>query len=144
MSTLDKAIRIAAQIHEGQKDRYGEPYILHPIRVMQRVESEPEKIAAILHDVIEDSEWTLDDLRREGFSKAIVDIVDRLSRRENEPYFEYLERVKPNRSALNIKLADLEDNMDMRRISKLSKDDPERMARYHQAWLELKKLRTKS
>jgi len=141
MSTLDKAIRIAAEVHEGQKDRYGMAYILHPIRVMMQVDSEGEKIAAILHDVVEDSEWTLEDLQREGFSAEVVTAVDCLTKRDeqNEPYMEYIDRVLTNPIAIKVKLADLEDNMDLTRIADMTDRDPERLARYHEAW---KKLRT--
>lgn len=84
MSTLDKAIRIAARAHEGQQDRYGAPYFLHPLRVMARVTTDEERMAAILHDVIEDSEWTLDDLRKEDFAVVVLQAVDDLTRRDGE------------------------------------------------------------
>ncbi len=138
MSTLAKAIRIAAEAHDGQQDRFGAPYILHPLRVMMRMTSEEERIAAILHDVVEDSDWTLDDLRKEGFSEVILQAVDCLTRRQGEHYFEYIERLKPNTVARAIKIADLEDNMDMKRIDTVSDKDLNRLARNHQAWLILK------
>jgi len=138
MSTLDKAILIAAEAHQDQKDRYGNPYILHPIRLMMKMESETEKIVAILHDVVEDSDWTFDQLRRKGFSEEIISAVDRLTKRENEPYFEYIERTKQNSTALKVKLADLEDNMDLQRIEQISEKDLKRLERYHQAWKLLK------
>lgn len=141
MSTLDKAIRIAAEVHEGQKDRYGSAYILHPIRVMMRVDSEVEKIAAILHDVVEDSDWTLGDLQQEGFSEEVVTAVDCLTRRDeqNEPYMDYIDRVLTNPPAITVKLADLEDNMDLTRIAEMDERDPARMVRYHEAWKKLQK-----
>lgn len=142
MSTLDKAIRIAAEVHEGQRDRYGSAYILHPIRVMMRVDSEVEKIAAILHDVVEDSDWTLADLQREGFSDEVVTAVDCLTKRDeqNEPYMAYIDRVLTNPVAIKVKLADLEDNMDLTRIAIMTERDPERLTRYHQAWRKLQEL----
>lgn len=141
MSTLDKAIRIAAEVHEGQKDRYGAPYILHPIRVMMRVETDLEKIAAILHDVVEDSDWTLADLQKEGFSEEVVTAVDCLTKRDeqNEPYMDYIDRVLTNPAAIKVKLADLEDNMDLTRIADMQERDPERLMRYHEAWKKLRR-----
>ncbi len=140
MSTLDKAIRIAAQVHEGQLDRYGAPYISHPLRVMARMNTDDEKMAAVLHDVIEDSACTLDDLRKEGFSAVVLQAVDHLTRREGEDYLTYIERLKPNPIARKVKLADLEDNMDLRRLPTLSAKDVERLARYHQVWVMLKQM----
>jgi (p)ppGpp synthase/HD superfamily hydrolase len=140
MSTLDKAIRIAAQLHEGQLDRYGAPYISHPLRVMARVTTDDEKMAAVLHDVIEDSEWTLDDLRKEGFSAVVLKAVDDLTRRAGEDYLNYIERLKPNPIARKVKLADLEDNMDLRRLPTLAAKDIERLARYHRVWVMLKEM----
>jgi guanosine-3',5'-bis(diphosphate) 3'-pyrophosphohydrolase len=134
MSTLDKAILIATQAHQDQKDRYDKAYILHPIRLMMKMDSEQEQIAAILHDVVEDSEWTFDDLYKEGFSGEIITAVDCLTKRDNEPYMDYIERLKSNTIARKVKLADLEDNMDLRRIDKVSEKDMKRLERYHQAW----------
>jgi len=140
MSTLDKAILIAAQAHQDQKDRYGKPYILHPIRLMMNVDSETEKIVAMLHDVVEDSNWTLENLRAEGFSAEVIIAVDCLTKREDEQYFDYIERIKTNPIAQKVKLADLEDNMDLRRIDNLTEKDLQRMERYHSAWKKLKEL----
>lgn len=142
MSTLDKAILIAGQAHQNQKDRYAKPYILHPIRLMMKVKSGTGKIVAILHDVVEDSDWTLGNLRAEGFSAEIIAAIDCLTKRENEPYFDYIERTKTNHIAQIVKLADLEDNMDLRRIENLTEKDMKRMKKYHLAWKELKKFVT--
>lgn len=137
MSTLDKAIHIAAQAHAGQKDQNGKPYILHPIRLMLNVDSDEEKVVAILHDVVEYSEWTLDGLREEGFSDEIITAVDCITRRDNEPYMNYIERLRSNRIARKVKLADLEDNMDLRRIDQVANHDVERLKRNHFAWKKL-------
>ncbi len=137
MATLEKAILIAAQAHQGQKDKAGEPYILHPLRVMLRMDSETEMIVAVLHDVVEDSQWTMDGLRKEGFSEEVLEIVDCLTRRKEESYEEFIGRVRPNLKAKKVKLADLEDNMDMRRIEKPTEKDWERVKKYHRAWLNL-------
>jgi (p)ppGpp synthase/HD superfamily hydrolase len=134
MSTLDKAILIAVQAHQDQKDRYGKAYILHPIRLMMKMDSVQEQIVAILHDVVEDSEWTLIDLHKEGFSEEIITAVDCMTKRDNELYMDYIERLKINPIARKVKLADLEDNMDLRRIAQISEYDLKRLERYHQAW----------
>lgn len=142
MATLDRAIQIAAKGHQGQNDKYGAPYILHPIRVMMRVNSEIEKIVAILHDVVEDSDLTLDDLRNEGFSAEIVEAVDALTKRDGEAYDDYINRTTTNKIAIIVKLADLEDNMDLKRIDVVTEKNKESLAIYHKAWLHLSKLNT--
>lgn len=135
---LDKAITIAAQAHLGQTDRQGAPYVLHPLRMMFRLQSEAEKIVAVLHDVVEDSpDWDFDRLRREGFSEEIIEAVDHVTRRDEETYEAFVERTAQNALARRVKLADLEDNMDMKRLNALSNKDQERLARYHKAWLRL-------
>jgi (p)ppGpp synthase/HD superfamily hydrolase len=138
MSDLDKAIQLATRIHAGEKDRYGRPYILHPLRVMMKVGTEREKIVAILHDVIEDSDLELKDLSDEGFSPEVVTAVDCLSKRDGEEYQAYIKRILPNPLARAIKLADLEDNMNLERVNHLEEKEFQRFARYHQAWLVLK------
>lgn len=141
MSTLDRAILIAAQAHHGQKDRYGQPYILHPLRMMMKMESEIAKIVAVLHDVVEKSEWTLEDLKREGFSEQTVDAVDRLTKRNGEPYAMHLERARTSQLARKVKIADLEDNLDPERGINPSRENEKRLVRLKKAWSELKKGR---
>jgi (p)ppGpp synthase/HD superfamily hydrolase len=110
MASIEKALQIAAGAHEGQKDKNGQPYILHPLRVMNAVEGEPAKIVAILHDVIEDTSVTSEDLKREGFEEAVVAALECLTRRKGKPYADYVIRCKGNVIARQVKLADLEDN----------------------------------
>ena len=110
MATIEKAIQIAARARECQKDKDGEPYILHPLRVMSAVEGEPAKVAAVLHDVIEDTAITAEDLRREGFGEAVLASVTWLTHREGEPYADYVVRCKGDEIVRRVKLADLEDN----------------------------------
>jgi (p)ppGpp synthase/HD superfamily hydrolase len=137
MSTLDRAIEIAARDHRGQTDKVGRAYILHPLRLMLRMETELEMTVAVLHDVVEDTATTLDDLRREGFSEEVVLVVEHLTHRDGENYDEYIERVGRNPAARRVKLADLEDNMNLLRIRNLQPNDLERLQRYHRAWLQL-------
>jgi (p)ppGpp synthase/HD superfamily hydrolase len=137
MATLGKAIAIAAQAHQDQYDKAGAPYILHPLRMMLRMSSETEMMAAILHDVVEDTDWTLDKLRQVGFAEEVVQAVECLTHRNYETYAEFIARVRTNTIARKVKLADLEDNMDMRRLSTLTEKDTERLHKYHHAWLAL-------
>ena len=135
---LDKAILIAAQAHLGQKDKVGAPYILHPLRMMLRFRTESEMIAAVLHDVVEDSpDWGFERLREEGFTEDIIEAVEHLTRRQEETYAEFVDRAGQHPLARRVKLADLEDNMDLTRLKKLSGNDRARLARYHQAWRKL-------
>lgn len=139
MPTLEDAIMLAADAHRGQVDKAGQPYVLHVLRVMCSLESDTERIIGVLHDVVEDTAITLDDLREKGYSDEIVEAVDRLSRREDETYDAFIERIKPNALARRVKLADLRDNMDLRRNSLLQPKDLERLQRYQKAWFELTK-----
>jgi (p)ppGpp synthase/HD superfamily hydrolase len=139
MSTLEHAIILAVKAHQGQLDKYGRPYILHPLRVMFRLETELEQIVGILHDVIEDSETTFDDLRRMGYSEAVLAALDGVTRREDETYDEFVTRSQAHPVSRRVKLADLEDNMDLRRLSsELTEKDFERLQRYRRAWERLR------
>ncbi len=133
MSTLERAITIAAQAHQGQTDKAHEPYILHPIRVMLRLSTPDERMAAVLHDVLEDTDWSRTDLEREGFSRAVLDAVEALTRRSDETYEDFLHRVSLNPIALRVKLADLEDNLDASRIAQPTDRDVRRMEKYRAA-----------
>jgi (p)ppGpp synthase/HD superfamily hydrolase len=112
MATIEKALQIAAQAHEGRTDKNGLPYIMHPLRVLNAVEGlgEDVAIAAILHDVIEDSSVTIEDLRRAGFSGPILASLECLTHLAGEPYAEYVIRCGSDETARRVKLADLEDN----------------------------------
>jgi (p)ppGpp synthase/HD superfamily hydrolase len=134
---LGKAIAIAAQAHQGQLDKFGAPYISHPIRLMMQMDSYEEKMAAILHDIVEDTDWTLEDLKAEGFPQTVVDAVDGLTHREAESYTAYVKRAKTNPIARKVKLADLEDNMDARRVPQIGEREIQRLKRYHRHWLML-------
>ena len=137
MATLEKAILIAAQAHMGQRDKGGAPYILHPLRMMMRMESEAAMIAAVLHDVVEDSGWTLEQLRGEGFSEEVLLAVDCLTRRDGESYDEFVARAQADPIARRVKIADLEDNMNVKRIGEMTPKDLARIDKYHRAWRAL-------
>jgi (p)ppGpp synthase/HD superfamily hydrolase len=133
MATLGRAIAIAAQAHQEQRDKAGAPYILHPLRMMAQLRSEPEMIVAVLHDLIEDTPWTLEQLRAEGFSEDMLTAIDCLTRRDDESYEAFIERAGGNQLARRVKLADLEDNMDLRRVAEVADKDLERLRKYHRA-----------
>ena len=116
MATIEKALQIAARAHEGQKDKEGLPYILHPVRVMMSVEGEETQIVAVLHDVIEDTSVTADDLRHAGFSEKVVAAVLCVTHRKDEPYADYVVRCKDNEIARRVKLSDLTDNWRLDRM----------------------------
>jgi (p)ppGpp synthase/HD superfamily hydrolase len=137
MTILERAILLATQAHQGQKDKAGAPYILHPLRVMLQMSSETEMVTAVLHDVLEDTPWTLEKLREEGFPPEMLEALDCLTRRSGENYDAFITRVAGNQLARKVKLSDLEDNLNLRRLEMLTDQDQARLRRYHQAWLIL-------
>ena len=138
MPTLEDAIALAVEAHRGQRDKAGQTYILHPLRVMMRLETEAERMAAILHDVVEDTPYTLERLRELGYPEEVLGALDCLTKREGESYEAFIERVRPHPLARRVKLADLEDNMDVRRLPSVGPKETERLARYRAAWARLK------
>ena len=138
MATLERAIELAVQAHRGQMDKAGRPYILHPLHLMQQFEDQEAMIVAVLHDSVEDSDLTLETLAREGFSSNILAAVDAITHREGEAYNDYIKRVQTHPIARLVKLADLEHNMDVRRMSKVHDRDLARLDKYHKTWQQLK------
>ena len=137
---LERAVKLAEKAHQGQLDKGGKPYILHAGRVMEKCETEKEKITAILPDVMEDTPYTLDDLRKEGFSEEILVALLCLTRREGEDYMRYIERVCKNPLAVRVKYADLEDNMDLRRIPEPTEGDFARLEKYKRAKMRIEEV----
>ena len=138
MGTLERAIEIATEAHSGQLDKAGCEYIGHPLRVMAAGRTMEEKIVGVLHDVVEDSDWTFEMLAAEGFSAEIIEAlrcVTKLS--ETEPYDKFIARVKSNPLAVAVKLNDLTDNMDIRRLPYLSDKDVKRLKKYLKAYKQL-------
>lgn len=133
MSTLDKAIEIAAIAHKDQKDRYGKQYILHPLRVMLKFKTEREMIVAVLHDVVEKSDWTIPRLRQKGFDGDILEAVALLTRSDSQVYMDYIYKLKMNSLARKIKIADIEDNMDPRRVISPGEKDVKKLSRLREA-----------
>ena len=131
--TLERAIAIAATAHEGQVDKGGSPYILHPLKVMLRVNTLEERIVAVLHDVVEDCGVSLDDLRKEGFSEAVLMAIESVTKVPGESYETFVERAAHNPIGRVVKLADLEENSDLSRIAQPSWEDLERIEKYRRA-----------
>jgi (p)ppGpp synthase/HD superfamily hydrolase len=131
MSNLDKAILIATEAHAGQVDKAGQPYILHPLRLMLKFQSEVERIVAIMHDVVEDSDITLDNLKSFGFSSEVVNAIDCLTKKTAECYDDFISRISSNELAIKIKIEDIKDNMDLTRLNQIDQNDIARIERYH-------------
>ena len=140
MPSLEDAISLAAEAHRSQKDKAKAPYILHPLRVMLRMETETDRIVAVLHDVVEDSEVTVSDLKRAGYSEEILEAIKYLTSSKEEEYEQFIERVKGNTLAVKIKIADLEDNLNFERIKEPNEDDMRRYEKYRRALATLRKV----
>ena len=138
MSTLQRAIEIATEAHQGQFDKAGRDYIGHPLRVMEMGKAEEEKIVGVLHDVIEDTDWTFEKLAEEGFSDEVIAALKCITKTsENENYDDFIDRVKKNPLAVAVKINDLTDNMDIRRLPYLSDKDVKRLKKYLKAYKRL-------
>ena len=138
MSTLERAIEIAAEAHKGQVDKAGNEYIGHPLRVMEMGKTLEEKIVGVLHDVVEDTDWTFERLEAEGFASEVIAALRCVTKTsENENYDDFIERVKKNALATAVKINDLTDNMDIRRLPYLSDKDVKRLKKYLKAYKRL-------
>jgi (p)ppGpp synthase/HD superfamily hydrolase len=136
--TLDDAIQVARRAHEGQLDKSGRPYIGHPLRVMGALRGEHERMAAVLHDVIEDTSVTLEDLSAAGCPEEVLAAVAAVSKRPGEDQETYLARVAANPIALAVKRADLADNLSPDRLARLDKETQARLrAKYESALRQL-------
>jgi (p)ppGpp synthase/HD superfamily hydrolase len=140
MSDLGKAIRIASEVFEHHSDKGGNPYMLHCIRVMQGVEhlGKTAMIAAILHDVVEDSHWTFEMLHLEGFSSEVIVILELLTHRKETEYMDYIKALSVHPIAKAIKLSDLRDNSNITRLKGLREKDFARLQKYAYAYEYLK------
>jgi len=140
MGTLERAVVIAAEAHSGQIDKAGAPYILHPLRLMLHMSNNEERIVAILHDVVEDSDWTFDELRKAGFSERVLEVVNSVTRRLDETYEGFILRAGTNPIGRQVKLADLRDNCDLSRIAHPAQKDRDRIAKYERAIQQLEEM----
>lgn len=140
---LASAIGFAAIVHAAQRDKGGKAYILHPLRVMFRVGTDDEELAAIavLHDSIEDSDHTVESLLDKGFSSRIIAALDLLTHKDGQSYDEYIRLIATNHDALRVKLADLEENTCVTRLKGITEKDFARMQKYHKAYTYLKSVK---
>lgn len=130
---LDLAIEVACKAHAGQKDKAGDNYILHPLRLMLKFDSDEERVVAVLHDVVEDSDVSLDKIKNFGFSQAVVDALDCLTKRDNEQYEVFIHRIVGNRLSKKVKIEDIKDNLNLLRLNELNEYDLLRINKYHKA-----------
>jgi len=135
-----EAYRLAEEAHKGQLDKGGKPYIEHPVRVAQMCKSLEAKTVAMLHDVIEDTFLTEDDLYKAGFDEKIVQTVVDLTRKDGETYMDFIRRLSVNELAREVKIADLRDNMDVSRLNDIKENDVARLKKYLKAFKYLKKM----
>ena len=135
---LAKAVTIALEAHKDATDKAGMPYIGHVMRVMQAGRTIDEKIVGVLHDIVEDTPWTFEALLAEGFPAHIIDALRCVTKiSEEEPYEEFILRVKSNPLAVAVKINDLTDNMDIRRLADITDKDVSRLRKYLKAYREL-------
>jgi len=137
---LETAIRLAAKVHKGQVDRFGKPYVLHVMRVMMRGHDFEEQVLGALHDVLERSQLTMEDLAKKGFPPRVLKAMDHITRREGETYEQYIERVMQDNLAIRVKVHDLADKMDLLHVATLSHADLKRYNRQLAAYHRIKKM----
>jgi hypothetical protein len=130
VNLLELALQIAVKAHDGQKDKSGEPYIFHPIRVMQRCSTPKGKIVALLHDTVEDTDVTFEDLEAAGFDSGTIDTLRLVTHETGVPYDDYIDALVHDPVAVEVKIADLEDNSDIRRLKEIGVKDVERLKKY--------------
>lgn len=131
LTKLEQAIKIALEVHSGQVDKAGEMYLLHPLRLMFKFQTEDERVVAVLHDVVEDGEITLENLKLLGFSDSVVNAIDCLSRRKAEKYGNFISRLSINEIARKIKIEDIKDNLDLTRLNHIGEKELKRIEKYH-------------
>ena len=139
VNLLQKAIDIAINAHSGQTDKYSQPYALHIMRVMLAGKTLNEQIVGILHDLVEDTHWTLEALANEGFPEEIIAAIDLLTHTAQTTYEDFIQKIKTsgNKLAINVKLHDLRDNMDILRLDEVKEKDIPRLNKYLKAYREL-------
>ena len=128
-----KAILVAFKAHAGQMDRAGLQYILHPLHIAEQMKDEDTCVVALLHDVIEDTDMTLDDLRQYGFTEAQLEGVRLMTHEDGVDYFDYVRAIKKNEVAKAVKLEDLKHNSDTTRLAEVTDKDMERLKKYKKA-----------
>ena len=134
MNLLEQAISLAVEAHAGQVRKDGTPYILHPLHVMLQMDSEVERITAVLHDVVEDTAVTFADLQEMKLPPEALEAIRLLTHEDSVPYETYIMTLKTNPIARRVKLADLKHNLDISALPQLDEKDVARLRRYGRAW----------
>lgn len=129
-----KAIILMYNMHKNQLDKGGMPYVLHPFHVAEQMDDEDSTVVALLHDIVEDTSITLNDLVDFGFSKSQIDAISILTHPDGMDYFDYIRRIATNEISLKVKLADLQHNMDLTRIDSVDNRDLERVKKYKKCY----------
>ena len=128
-----KAMKLCYEAHKDQVDKSGLPYVFHPAHVAEQMTDEATTIVALLHDVVEDTDYTLEDLAAEGFGKEILEAVALMTHEDDVPYLDYVAKLKDNPIARAVKLADLAHNSDLSRIGEVDEETRERLEKYKKA-----------
>ncbi len=134
---LEKAIQLAVNAHKGQTDKAGQPYLLHLFRVMLSGKTEEEQICGVLHDIVEDTEYTFEYLKSEGLSDEVINALKCVTKKPNEDYDDFIDRISKNPLAIRVKLNDLKDNMNLNRLSEITEKDKQRLTKYKKAYNKL-------
>ena len=132
-----KALKLCFDAHKDQVDKSGMPYVFHPFHLAEQMKDEQSTIVALLHDIIEDTEYTLDDLKTMGFNEDILEAISLMTHKDGVPYMDYVAKIKTNPIAKTVKLADLRHNSDMTRLEVITQKDQERVEKYSAAILLL-------
>lgn len=128
-----KALSLCFEAHREQKDKSGLPYVFHPFHLAEQMDDEISTVCALLHDVVEDTEYTFDDLRKLGFPQEVADVLKLLTHSEDTPYMDYIEEISKNPTARKVKIADLKHNSDITRLEYVSEKDIQRVNKYKKA-----------
>ena len=131
--TTKKALEISFKAHKDKTDKGGAPYVYHPFHVAEQMKTEDEVIVALLHDVVEDTDMTIEDLRKRGFSEEVLTALQLMTHDKSEPYMDYVARIKGNPIATAVKLADLRHNSDLTRLSVVDDKALARVKKYAEA-----------
>jgi guanosine-3',5'-bis(diphosphate) 3'-pyrophosphohydrolase len=128
-----KAMIFAYQAHQGQTDKSGLPYIYHPMHIAEQMEDESTTVCALLHDVVEDTHYTLEDLIQQGYPSEIIEALSLLTHNKGIPYMDYVRKINSNKIASTVKLADLQHNSDLSRLEVIDDDALKRIEKYRKA-----------
>ena len=128
-----KALKLCFEAHKDQVDKSGLPYVFHPFHLAEQMQDEKTTIVALLHDVVEDTDYTLDDLRSMGFGDEVMEALSYMTHDPTVPYMEYVARIRKNDIALTVKLADLRHNSDITRLDSIDQKALDRVEKYAQA-----------